>query len=97
MCCETSSLRTQKSQAAAIGKSCRVDGAPKIQIVHGALLIAHVDVEGKEIDGCSRAPTQHFGEGGKVTAIHVGVEVVVRVCTIHIGIHDGKRLRKIWG
>lgn len=52
---------------------------PEIEVINGALLVAHIDIEGEEIDGCSSAPAEHLGERRQPIAIHIGMYVLERV------------------
>ena len=46
----------------------RGGGGPEVEVVEGALLVAHVDEEGEEVDGREGAAREHLDERGKAVA-----------------------------
>lgn len=50
-------------------------GAPEVKVIHGSLGIAHVDVEGVEVDGCFCVSAQHLPEVWQPVALHVHVRL----------------------
>ena len=48
-------------------------GGPEVEVVNGALLIPHVDVEREQIDGRKRSPTKDFEERWQTVPSQVGL------------------------
>ena len=48
------------------------DVEPKVEVVDGALLVAHVDVEGEKVDGWEGPTAQDLEEGREPVPLQVG-------------------------
>lgn len=42
---------------------------PEVQIIHRALLVPHIDIEGKQVDGSEGPATEDFEERGEAIAL----------------------------
>ena len=51
----------------------RQSGGPEVEVVNGALLIPHVDVEREQIDRRKRSPTKDFEERRQTVPSQVGL------------------------
>lgn len=66
MCCDTSSLGGCQCSTSTVTAQ---QILPEIEVVDRALLVAHVNVKGEEIDWSQRSSTEHFHQCWQTVAL----------------------------
>jgi len=72
---------------------------PEVQIIDRALLVAHENVEGKQVDGRERSATQDFKESGKPVPCHVRLRrrrAMMRHCEYISGCREWQKFSIWW-
>ena len=74
-------------------QGCRRGDAPEVEVIYRALLVAHVHVEGKEVDGGARGAAEDFVEGGEAIATLAAVDAELVIASVEAA---GRHWRSWW-